>query len=537
MNRKIIPFITTAVTMSLLSVVFSACGDFLEETSQDKEYVRSWTDLDELLLGDCYVPVGMTGPYNTYQNPGMVIHLLADELTEYTVGSSSTDYIVGNHNETFGARTWQPRIGESPNGTTHYRENFEWKTFYKYINVANNIIEYAKDVPQNTDEEIEGVLKVTGEALFLRGFYYFWLVNFYAKPYDPATAATDPGVPLKTTSEVQDILFERNTIEECYERIVSDLTEAELCLEQVRTLKSSLYQADVTAVRLLLSRVYLYLQDWPKCAEYAQKVIDKHPTLEDLRTTKAKFMTASNPENIFSMDGDNLIRMMDRAHQANSVSQELYNAYSINDLRKNQWFWHYGTFTGLIRREPGQSTTTHTPDEEYYYTGYYNLPVTQMRSPVSTVFWLRSAEAYMNLAEAEAYQKHEEAAKTALRTVLQYRYQPGCSELELTEAGSSLISRIREERRLEFPLEGHRWFDLRRYRVCSVQPEKRALEHTFTIYRDENSGNVVETRLYRLEEDDISWTINIPLEVLQFNVGMADNGNQSRGYQIIATPE
>jgi hypothetical protein len=113
----------------------------------------------------------------------------------------------------------------------------------------------------------------------------------------------------------------------------------------------------------------------------------------------------------------------------------------------------------------------------------------------------------------------------------------GCQELVLNETGSQLISRIRKERRLEFPLEGHRWFDLRRYRVCTVQPEKCELQHTYTVYRDGSTGNIIETRLYVLGEDDPGWTVNIPHEVLEFNVGMPDNGNTERSYKIIPTPE
>ena len=35
---------------------FSACGDFLEEHSQNMAYVKSVTDLDEILIGEGYWP-------------------------------------------------------------------------------------------------------------------------------------------------------------------------------------------------------------------------------------------------------------------------------------------------------------------------------------------------------------------------------------------------------------------------------------------------------------------------------------------------
>lgn len=531
--KKIITYAIAIVICCLTG----SCGDFLEESSQDKDYIRSWTDLYELLLGDCYLPVNYTGAYNNYQNTGMFLHLLADEMEEQNLGNGINDAVNNCHYYMFGPSTWQPRIGASENNTEFYTENREWKTYYKYINVANNVIQAATEVPRDTPEEQEGVHRVSGEALFLRAYYYFWLVNVYGQPYNPQTADTDLGVTMKTTYEIEDKIFGRNTVKECYDQILKDLLDAEQHFMQVKTPRKSMYHADLTTVRMLLSRVYLFMQDWEKCAAYSQMVIDSHPTLEDLRMSTSKFMVAKNPENIFSMGGDDLMRTMSAMFQSTRVSLDLYRAYSDNDIRKKTWFWNFGTFTGYIRREAGTPTTETTPDQRSWYNTYYYYPCTGLKSPVSSIFWLRSAEAYMNLAEAEAYMGHEDTARRTLAKLLENRYVDGCQELVLNETGSQLISRIRKERRLEFPLEGHRWFDLRRYRVCTVQPEKCELQHTYTVYRDGSTGNIIETRLYVLGEDDPGWTVNIPHEVLEFNVGMPDNGNTERSYKIIPTPE
>ena len=533
MHKSIIQIITAFFCFVLVS-----CGDFLEESSQDKDYIRSWTDLNELLLGDCYLPVNNTGSYTSHNNLGMFIHLLADEMEEQNLGNGINDAINNVHNYMFGVVTWQPRVGASENNTEWYTENREWKAFYKYINVANNVIEEAKSVPQHNSKDIEGTNKVIGEALFLRAFYYFWLTNMYGQPYDKETANTDLGIPIKTSPEIQDKFFSRNTVQECYDQIESDLLSAENHLSKVSSFEHQLYRADVSAVQLLLSRVYLYMNNWQKSAEYAKKVINSHPALENLRTSSSKFMVASNPENIFSMGGDDLMRTMSSMYQSIRVSLDLYNSYSFNDIRKSSWFWNFGTFTGLIRREPGSPTSETTTSEYNWYNTYYYYPCTGLKSPVSTVFWLRSAEAYLNLAEASAYMGNESEAQSALLSLLKNRYVDGCKELTLDETGDELIDRIRKERRLELPLEGHRWFDLRRYRTCSVRPEKVELSHTYTIYRDGSTGNIIETRLYKLGIDDQAWTVNIPHEVLEYNVGMpGNNEGLTREYTVIPTPQ
>ena len=61
-------------------LALSSCGDFLEDYSQDKDYVRSWNDLNELILGDCYMPVNGSGYFKDNSNVGTFIHLLSDEI-------------------------------------------------------------------------------------------------------------------------------------------------------------------------------------------------------------------------------------------------------------------------------------------------------------------------------------------------------------------------------------------------------------------------------------------------------------------------
>lgn len=65
------------------------CSGFLEEYSQDKAYIRSYEDLDELLLGNAYFERYQTS--NSWQFSGISgelyypwIHVMADELCQQT---------------------------------------------------------------------------------------------------------------------------------------------------------------------------------------------------------------------------------------------------------------------------------------------------------------------------------------------------------------------------------------------------------------------------------------------------------------------
>lgn len=538
--RGITRIVLTAA-MTATAVLLSSCGDFLEESSQDQDYIRTWNDLNELLVGSCYMTVNNTSYYSAQPtssetdgsgNYGMLLHLIGDEVEEFASQGVSGDW--EGHYRMFGAYTWQQRVGQNDTYTDYFCENYEWTKCYNAINVANNVLGSIDEVSQSNEEERKGVLKVSGEAHFLRAYYYFWLVNLYGKPYNPATAQTDPGVPVKTSDEVDDQYFARNSVQEVYDQVLADLLDAERELTEYGTAKKSIYRADSTAVNLLLSRVYLYMQNWDKAAEYARKVISSHPALQNLNTDNSKIMRKGNTENIFSMGGDDLPSMFSSGYYGLSVSQGLYNSYSSNDRRKD-WYWQYGTFIGDIQREEGSRYTERPSTDNYQFYFYqYNDGLRGTESPVSSIFWMRSAEAYLNLAEAEAYLGNEQEAKEPLLKLMQNRYAEGSQELNLTSVSdSSLVSLIRNERRRELALQGQRWFDLRRYRVCQVYPSKISISHDYTYYTSHTSNIPRETRRYVLNAEDNSWTLPIPQSVLDFNVGMENNGNQYREYTVV----
>ena len=67
----------------LLWLLFTSCSDFLKEYSLDQAYVRGYSDLDELLIGETYMAteyydMNLDKVYYPY------IHMMADETQENT---------------------------------------------------------------------------------------------------------------------------------------------------------------------------------------------------------------------------------------------------------------------------------------------------------------------------------------------------------------------------------------------------------------------------------------------------------------------
>ncbi|MBQ9641182.1 MAG: RagB/SusD family nutrient uptake outer membrane protein [Bacteroidaceae bacterium] len=517
--------------LGCLALLLQGCGKFLEEYSQDTDYVRTWKDLDELLIGDCYLPVKNSNYLNLTENIGSWLHVLADEVEECQSSYSSNAGADGDRRErTFGYFTWQQRVGQNESFTDYYAENEAWTKIYYCINVANNILSSVDDVPQSSETDEQGAHKVQGEAYFLRAFYYFWLANLYGKPYNAATAATDLCVPLKTSDVVEDRKFSRQSVAEVYAQVLSDLDDAEYHLTEYKGKKPSIYRADLTACHLLQSRVYLYMQNWEKAAEYAQKVMNEHPALVNLNTATGKFLVKDNAENIFSMGGNDVPNLFNYVYQSYSVSRELYAAYTSSDLRKSQWYWQRGNFVGPVRTKVNSMYFSYDQTAGDYYTRAYSE--IQVQQEVSGLFLLRSAEAYLNYAEAKAYLGQEGEALEALNTLRKNRISTSAN-YQVTATGSALVSAIRRERRLELALEGHRWFDLRRYMVCSVQPESISITHEWTYYSSHTSTKMTERRRFVLEENDAAYTLPIPQEVINFNTGMENNLRPWREYTVV----
>ncbi|MDE6078274.1 MAG: RagB/SusD family nutrient uptake outer membrane protein, partial [Muribaculaceae bacterium] len=334
------------------------------------------------------------------------------------------------------------------------------------------------------------------------------LANLYCEPYDPATAATKTGMPLKFTEMIEDKEFERATLAETYEKVLEDLALAEESLEG--TVRKSIYHAYVNTVRLLQSRVYLYMQDWDNAILKAKEVLAANNRLTNIGAISIgdNCLDASSPEVLFSM-GDYLIAFFFQDSKYNSpaihISDDMLNLYSDSDYRKKRYIGD-AQYRGkdVFRKINGQQEAI----------GSYTT--------VGSVFCFRTPEAYFTLAEASAYKGDEATARSTMEKFLATRME---GDVTVTESGNGLIDLIRDERAREFLIEGHRWFDLRRYTVCAPYPWSKEIIHGY-IYKSDYKYD--HTDWYRLEKNDIAYTLPIPRAVRNFQVSLGNIDRPNR---------
>ena len=99
---------------------------------------------------------------------------------------------------------------------------------YTAINNANLVLENI-DVVNDAQRD-----RVRGEALFIRAFMHFELVRLFAKPYSDGNAATNLGVVIRTDAssfngpDLDGDCRARNTVQEVYDQVITDLTEADI---------------------------------------------------------------------------------------------------------------------------------------------------------------------------------------------------------------------------------------------------------------------------------------------------------------------
>lgn len=144
-----------------------------------------------------------------------------------------------------------------------------WFNSYKAITQASEVIKLGKE------GESEILDQQIGEAYFMRGMLYFYLVNTFGRPYSQSPE-TNLGVPILlggapgSVSEIENP--DRSTVKQVYEQVIKDLEKA----ESLMTIKKSSIYATKEATQALLCRVYLYMSGTYENAnkEYAQKALD-----------------------------------------------------------------------------------------------------------------------------------------------------------------------------------------------------------------------------------------------------------------------
>lgn len=143
---------------------------------------------------------------------------------------------------------------------------YMWWKAYKIISSANGNLEMIQPGESALNDHL------IGENYFFRALGHFHMVTIFAMPY--ADGRDNLGVPLVTSTT--DIVKERATVGEVYDKIVEDLNHAVEFMsrgEDKRVIGNDKSYVSKAAAWALLSRVYLYMGENKKCVDVCDSLM------------------------------------------------------------------------------------------------------------------------------------------------------------------------------------------------------------------------------------------------------------------------
>lgn len=465
----------------LLTGSTAACKKYLDAPPDSGVSPVTVVDYSKVLNGEGWskaIPPTDGGPLLFF------LDMMTDDTDEKASGGLADDKL--NYSAFY---TWQNRYDalndekRTPSGLL----NDTWLGLYRIIQACNIILDAANTMKGDLQEK----KFLLGEAYFSRALAYYFLVNIWGRPYAPATPDDPMGVPVKTGSNIAIAGFPRQSVGAVYQLILDDMAAAEKNVTAVGITKN-IFHYSPAAIYLLLSRVHLYMQHWAQAAAYADKCLRMQPALYDI-TGKGlsivqpltQFFVQANPEIIYTFNNtapDALTTVFGYpSDYCFRAAPDLLQRYDTGDQRLSAFFMGASVNDTVLFPKTFDGYGPKGPYFSYCF---------------------RTAEAYLNRAEANARLGNLTAALADLNLLRQHRVK---ASVPISIADKDqLLAQVLLERRKELPFQLHRWFDLRR----TGQP---ALIHYYTPVV---MNKVLPVEKFALKKNDPGYTLEIPAKAL-----------------------
>lgn len=449
MNINILKILFLIVCLSLTQL---SCKKFLEIDPPVSALVQETVFLNNEVATSAVTGIYTAMAANGYASGGQ------GSITVY--GGLSSD-------EFKGYRAGLIEFADNQITATNTEINNMWTQVYQRIYATNAVLE-GLEVATNVSAPVK--TQLMGEALFLRAFNYFYLVNLFGP------------VPLNLSTDYRiNQVASRMSIPQIYQQILKDLKMAEEMLTDSYPTGERI-RPNVSGVRALLARTYLYLQDWANAEKYSTLVMEK--TMYNLVNLDDVFLKNSN-ETIWqlmptagtnSLEGNLFI--LTAVPVVVSLNESFaINAFEINDKRKTSWVKTFNNAAG-----------------SFYYPNKYKIKSSGTVTEYSMV--LRLAEQYLIRAEARVQQNNMEGAIKDIDAIRARAGLPLIKNINPNISKQSLQDAIHRERRVELFSEwGHRWFDLKRTEKATtilspIKPGWQSFDVYYPISQTEVSRNL-----------------------------------------------
>ncbi|MCD0488588.1 RagB/SusD family nutrient uptake outer membrane protein [Pedobacter sp. MC2016-14] len=392
---------------------------------------------------------------------------------------------------------------------------FVWRMYYKLISNANRILAAVPNVQATADQR----RMVVGEALAIRAYSHFQLVQLFARPFYKGASASinpQPGVPILTEFTLTP--QPRGTVDEVYAQVNKDLDSAIFSLTGAPQPVNKTH-ININVAKGLKARVALTMGNWTDAAKYAAEA-------------RAGLSLMNNADYLSGFNDINNVEWMWGAHQLtdqlptygsffaymsanyNSVhtrsnpkvmNYALYEAINASDIRRKLWWDGQEStakdFPGVIDVSTGLPSTTQVRAPKMHRKFMVKDPAVS----VGDIPYMRVAEMYLIEAEAKAKGGSLSAAYAALLPLASNR-DPEYAAL----VTSTSVAAIMIQRRIELWGEGFRFLDLKRTRTALTRNAATGANSSLTNWAS-------------VAVDDSKWQWAIPRREINANPLITQN--------------
>ncbi len=488
-------------SLIMLLAMMSCSEDILELSPLDKlseNDVWNNEDLIELYVNSSYNAVGHGFQFAFWSSFSGETHLVHDAGSWMVMKGEITPDNVG-----------QPYDLAPP-------FNY-WGSAYSSIRKINVFFQEIQEAP------VEAAKKdlMIGEMKFIRAFIYAHLIWRYG------------GVPvIEDVFELgEDFQVSRDSYDDCVDFIAGELDEAISLLPPTQP-DSEKGRASANAAKALKARVLLYAASalnnpgndrgkWEKAANASEALLNAGYSLYDdyqnlfLQETNeiiyARYFTKSNSAREINLFNG---RNGSEGQGGNCPSQNLVNAYEMTNgelpyieengqlvvnpasgfdpenpyVNRDPRFYETVLYDGAVwmgretetfdggKDSPASSTQPWNASRTGYYLKKFlppDLPpVGSADMPTAPFIFFRYGEVLLNYAEAMFELGEEDIAREYLNKI---RSRSSVQMPPVTASGEELREKIYHERRIEMAIEGHRFFDVRRWKIAMETENKPLL--------------------------------------------------------------
>lgn len=511
---------------SNIDSIAPAGGTLLD--SQVKESVDAVPARADALYSGMYSKLGK--PLSVFGSSGR-----ADDFG-YISSSFSNDVESGDIVMSDNNYNWFSVCGELTSRNADYANPYmRYACCYNEIAVANDVI---KTYPaESEDKSIQAKI---GQAYAIRAFSYLCLAPYFQFSY--ATSKDKPCVPLVTLETTDFTNNPRATVGEVYDLILSDLgTAIEKLDGYVRADKSKIDQQVAYALR---ARAYLYMGEWAKACEDAEKAaagyvpasiaevskpflmdISEHDWIwgYDMTTTMAAgFPSATSSSWLRSFSSNGYSPACQTYARINNI---LYAKIPSTDVRKGWWVDEnlyspllegltWGDFSGQAIA-PGEIVNEKLAFQTYTNVKFGCNPIGTTANDEDWPF-IRVEEMLLIQAECYAHTGNTAKAQQILNDFVRTYRDPS---YDCTLTGRTLENEIWFQRRIELWGEGQAGADLRR------------LSKPMVRFTDAKTSIVPEAFRFNMTADDGWWLLRFCTSEKNTNLAIIDNTDGTQPVQ------